>query len=255
MPSSAAERPRVLLVPTMTEVEWAVRPLIERFAEVASYDAPGIGAEPPSDCPHLEGVARRGREELDRRGWERCVVVADDFGNLAALGIATSRPRALSGLVLGHACLEFRRSGDRPSLHPDVASAGERLSLLDYRAFVREDIGAWDPTKAGVERSPEVEQLVEEYLARVPAERWTTFIRELLAAEVGGPFSIEPVLRSLDVPLLLAGHHGCVLFTDEGFEDAVEAFPDARAVATPQGPNISMEFVEELREFCAEVPG
>ena len=40
------DRPRVLLVPTLTEVEWKIRPLIEEWAEVASFDAPGVGDEP-----------------------------------------------------------------------------------------------------------------------------------------------------------------------------------------------------------------
>ncbi|MGZ8667343.1 MAG: hypothetical protein ACXWZM_09570 [Solirubrobacterales bacterium] len=31
-------RPRVLLMPSLTEVEWRTRPLIEEWAEVASFD-------------------------------------------------------------------------------------------------------------------------------------------------------------------------------------------------------------------------
>ena len=34
---------RVLLVPTVTEVEWKIKPLLEEWADVASFDAPGSG--------------------------------------------------------------------------------------------------------------------------------------------------------------------------------------------------------------------
>ena len=49
------ERPRLLLVPMLTEVEWVIRPLLEEWAEVASYDAPGVGDEPAVEDPRLGG--------------------------------------------------------------------------------------------------------------------------------------------------------------------------------------------------------
>ena len=54
-PVSAMERPRLLLVPELTELEWVIKPLLEEWAEVASYDAPGVGDEPAGGAVRLEG--------------------------------------------------------------------------------------------------------------------------------------------------------------------------------------------------------
>jgi hypothetical protein len=54
-------------------------------------------------------------------------------------------------------------------------------------------------------------------------------------------------------PLLLAQHVGCLSFTDEGFRDAVAAFPDARVLRVPDAPNVRPEFVDALRQFCESV--
>jgi hypothetical protein len=65
----------------------------------------------------------------------------------------------------------------------------------------------------------------------------------------------EPVgddLESLHVPLLLAKHEGCLGRTDEGFEDIVAAFPDARTVICPETCTSSPAYSEALREFCSE---
>jgi len=40
------------------------------------------------------------------------------------------------------------------------------------------------------------------------------------------------------------------VFTDEGFEDAVAAFPRARSLVTPTPPGGDPEFAVALREFC-----
>ena len=40
-------RPRLLLMPTVTEVEWMQdQATVAEWAEVASFDAPGVGDEP-----------------------------------------------------------------------------------------------------------------------------------------------------------------------------------------------------------------
>jgi hypothetical protein len=65
----------------------------------------------------------------------------------------------------------------------------------------------------------------------------------------------EQLIREIDVPLLLAEHDGCIGHTREGFEDAVAAFPSARAVSVPDAPSVSGEFAVALREFVfADVP-
>jgi hypothetical protein len=40
------------------------------------------------------------------------------------------------------------------------------------------------------------------------------------------------------------------VFTEHGFEDFTEAFPDAQTVATPESPCLSGDFAEALREFA-----
>lgn len=52
------------------------------------------------------------------------------------------------------------------------------------------------------------------------------------------------------VPMLLAKHEGCIMFTPEGYADAVAAFPAAHAVSTPDKPSASPAFAEALRSFC-----
>jgi pimeloyl-ACP methyl ester carboxylesterase len=248
-------RPRLLLVPTITELEWLIRPLLEEWTEVAAYDAPGVGGEPAIDGPLFDGVARRGLEELDRRQWERCVVVADEFGAVSAVRLAQQRPELVLGLALGHACLSFRRGGERPSVNPGVFTAFMQLIRVDYRSFIREDLKIWDPRRAG-HAGPDfdLEELADRWIERVPQEL-AEAIADRLEAELEGLGDFEPALRSLGVPLLFAQHQGCVAFTAEGFEDAVAAFPEASIVRVPTGPNVSPEFAEALRQFCAEIAG
>jgi hypothetical protein len=64
---------------------------------------------------------------------------------------------------------------------------------------------------------------------------------------------IGEMLKQVGCPLLLAKHEGCISFTEEGFDDAVAAFPDARVTRVPGAPGTREEFAHALREFCAEV--
>jgi len=59
-----------------------------------------------------------------------------------------------------------------------------------------------------------------------------------------------PRLAALDVPMLLAQHKGCLMFTNEGFEEAVAAFPEAQVHRCAAKPSTSPEFAQLLREFC-----
>ena len=43
-------RPRILLVPHFSELDWRIKPLLEEWAQVASFDAPGVGDEPTPDA-------------------------------------------------------------------------------------------------------------------------------------------------------------------------------------------------------------
>jgi len=243
-------------VPTLTELEWPIKPLLDEWAEVASYDAPGVGDEPALGGTRIEANADRGLAELDRRGWDRCVVVGDELSSIVALLIARTRPDTVAGLVLGHACLEYRLTGAKPTLHPEIASLGRQLMDVDFRAFVHQALGAWDQDKVGLVDAPVGETLVEAYLERVPAEAAAALYGELLAAvEAAGAVSIEHAIRAVSVPLMFVKHEGCVFFTPESFDEAVAAFPNAAAVAAPESPGMSPKFAEALREFCESVAG
>jgi pimeloyl-ACP methyl ester carboxylesterase len=228
-------RPRLLLVPALCELEWRIKPLLEEWAEVASFDPPGVGSEPRSDARLTEAVCERGLVELDRRGWETCVVVADEFGTAAAAKLAADRPEALSGLALGHACLSY---GDHV-VSEDVMAALTQIGKSDYRTYVRHltqaTRGAYD------------DELVERFLERVPFE--------LAIAAPRTEARIGDWLRQAGVPLLLAEHRDCLVFSREGFHEAVAAFPDAPTLSTVEKPSASPEFAEALRSFCADIGG
>src|SRR5688572_22836055 len=113
MADATATRPRVLLVPTLTEIEWKVAPLIAEWADVATFDAPGVGGEPQAGELTAAAVVARGLEEVDSRGWGRYFVAGDEHGAFQAARLAAERPGSVAGLALGHACLEYRGSGER----------------------------------------------------------------------------------------------------------------------------------------------
>jgi pimeloyl-ACP methyl ester carboxylesterase len=243
-----SERPQLLLVPSWSEVQWAIKPRLEEWADVASYDPPGVGAEPPAEGSLPEAIVARGAAEIERRDWTDCIVVGDDFGCVfASLIAAAQRPRVV-GLALGHACLSHRLSGDRPTMNPEIAEMGRRLLAIDFRSFIRQDVGIWD-SRPGYSVDS-ADELVDQLVDRVPREYGLRLMDELEAgiSEEGG--SLEPFLRELDLPLLLAQHADCVVFTPYGFEDFVTAFPGAATVASHESPCLSADFAEALREFA-----
>jgi pimeloyl-ACP methyl ester carboxylesterase len=244
----SADRPQILLVPSWTEVQWAIKPQLAEWADVASYDPPGVGEEPRAEGSLPEAIIERGVVEIERREWTECIVVGDDFGSIfATLIAAAQRPRVI-GLALGHACLEHRLGGERPTMSAEVADMSRRLVGIDFRAFIRQDVGIWDPRPGySVESSDE---LVEAMTSRVPREFAVTLLEELEAGISEGGSSLEPFLRELALPLLFARHEGCIFFTPHGFDDAVAAFPDARTVATHASPCLSGDFADALREFA-----
>ena len=239
-------RPRLLLVPNLTEIEWVIRPLLEEWAEVASYDAPGVGDEPPVDDFSSKAVARRGLEELERRGWDSCIVVADEFGVAAAVNLVTEAPEVVQGLALGHARLSNAIEGEGAPLNREVYSGCTSLIQNDPRTFVHQ---FFRMTGGELMEGGYGHEMVEEYRRRVPVELMLPFweTRPQEGRHIGDG------LRQTGTPLLLVQHRGCLLYTDEGFEGAVEALPHARAVKVDDKPSTSREFARELREFCMKV--
>jgi pimeloyl-ACP methyl ester carboxylesterase len=237
-------RPRLLLVPEFTELAWAIKPLLEDWADVLSYDPPGVGDEPlPRDIADIGELTRtvvveRGLEKLDQAGWSRFLLVADGWGIANAVGVATSRPQAVAGMALGHAALSFAREGERAPINTEVYEAFTQLVKQDAPAFVRHGIAQL--TKGGID-----EELAERIMERIPnefmIEGWTAFTADK-------PFGDE--LLRLDCPLLLAKHEGCLMNTDEGFEDAIAALPHAETAAVDDPPSASPGFAKALRRFC-----
>jgi pimeloyl-ACP methyl ester carboxylesterase len=244
---------RILLVPSLTELEWPIRPLIEEWAEVASFDAPGVGDEPPEEGNLLDASARRGFVELDRRGWDRCVIVGDEYGAGVGARMAAERPAAVQALVLGHACLHYRRKGERPSLSPEVADLLLRLADLDFRAFGRQMFTGWDPARGAMGEPARYDAVADRYLERVSPAAARAYLEAIMSEGTSEDPSLAEKLHGLDAPLLLVKHEGCLLFTPEGFEDAAAALPRARTASTPVKPSVSPEFAAILRDFCEAV--
>jgi hypothetical protein len=239
-------RPNILLVPEITELQWAIRPQLEEWAEVASYDPPGIGFEPTPEEPtpelireHLrELIIERGLEEINRRGWDQFFIAADGWGMAPAAHIAGARGDAVLGMALGHASLSQGTSGERPTINPEVYAAVTELIDKDTKAFLRHGI-------AQVTHGSVDDELAEKIVERVPEGVMVDGWQALTADEHFGE-----ILLGLDCPMLLAKHEGCLMSTEEGFEDAVAALPDAETIAVPDAPCVDAAFAQALRRFC-----
>ncbi len=248
---------RLLLVPSFTELEWGIRRLLEEWAEVATFDTPGVGETPlppgiePDASRASELLPRwraaavdRALEEVDRRGWDRFVVVTDAHGSPTTVRLAQRRVEAIQGLAIGHASLSHAREGERAPMNKEIWDAFFALAKQGSEAFVR--YGIAQATRGGV----------DDETARQMVERFPDM--ELVAAMIerlgNDPEPIGDDLAALDVPLLLAKHDGCLGRTDEGFEDIVAAFPDARTVICPEACSSSPTFAEALWRFCDELP-
>lgn len=235
-------RPQILLVPTLTELEWPIKPLLEEWADVASYDAPGVGGEPPPRRAGPAAVVARGLAEVDRLGWDRYVVVGDEFGSYNAAQLAAARPESVRGVALGHASLSSRTSGPGAAIHEPVLSALNRLMSLDYGSYAR--------ALTQVTRDAYDDGMCERYIERVPQEVNIAFFAALLEE----PVEVEALLEPLDVPLALVEHVDCAMWTSEGFIEARAAFPRALTRSLSLKPSANPEFSQLLREFCAALP-
>jgi hypothetical protein len=238
------DRPRLLLVSEFTELEWAIKPLLEEWADVVSFDLPGIGDEPlpagVSDVGELtrQAVVERGLAKLDEAGWKSFVLVADGWGIATAVGIATSRRNAVAAMALGHARLSSAREDERAPINAEVYEAFTQLIKQDAPSFVR--YGIAQVTKGGVD-----EERAQQIIDRIPTDFMIDGWAALTADE---PFGEE--LLGLECPLLLAKHEGCLMSRDEGFEDAVAALPHAETTVFDDPPAASPGFAEALRGFC-----
>lgn len=234
-------RPRLLLIPTSTELEWVIRPQLEEWAEVASFDAPGIGGEPPAEVCDSSAVAERGVRELDELGWPSCVVVADEYGNAAAVKLAQGRSGAVQGLALGHATLSFNPESDPPPVNAEVRAVWRQIADYDNRTFIRH--------LTQMTQGQYGDELANGMLKRIPPGIAQAYTRANVA-DMGE--WLEEAIRDLGLPLLLAEHDGCLFFTGEGYAAAAEAFPDAMRASCAEKPSVSATFANALRTFCRD---
>ena len=242
-------KPRLLLVPQFTELEWVLAERLVDWADFATYDQPGVGDE-PIGAEQIDDVrsgrarlrdlfVQRGLAEVDRLGWDRFFVVADGWATATAARIAVARPGAVEGLALGHATLNFDMDGDRPAVNGEVYAAMRQFLEKDHREFIRH--GIVQMTQGSVD-----DELAARMVDRFPPGEWL----ELAWDSLLDPEPIGDMLSEYGGPLLLAQHVGCLSFSDEGFADVVEAFPAAQTLGVNKAPSGSPEFVEALRDFC-----
>src|SRR5215208_5051276 len=129
----SAVRPCLLLVPAFTELQWTIKPLLEEWAEVASYDPPGVGSEPlPKEAGLGPGMpepdrraafdewrraaTRRGLEELDRMAGSASSSSWTAGGARRACAWPASDPRPSRGLRSGTPrCRARAKASGRPS--------------------------------------------------------------------------------------------------------------------------------------------
>jgi hypothetical protein len=246
-------KPRLLLVPSFTELEWGIRPLLDRWAETESFDPPGVGGDTfrleanaaPGDHGGALGrwrsaSAERALERTRRRGWKRFVVVGDSHGLPTAIRVAQSSPGAVAGLALGHASLSSSTVGERAPMQTGVWDALIELARQGNEALVRHGIAQM--TRGGVS-----DELAGQMIERFPDMDVVTQVLEAIRRE---PEPIGDALAGLGVPLLLAKHEGCLARTDEGFEDIVAAFPDSDVAICSETCTASPTFASALERFC-----
>jgi pimeloyl-ACP methyl ester carboxylesterase len=234
------DKPRLLLVPGISKLEWQIKSQLEKWADVASYDPPGVGDSPGEWS--IEASVARGIREIDERGWDEYVLVADGWGSWYGVGILQARPHSLRGFALGHAALSARMTGARAPLHGSVWDALSNLLKQGREAFAPFAIAQF--TRDGYD-----EHLAAEMLARIPMPT----LEAMLEAGRQVEYDLESLLRPLDLPLLFAQHQDCLLFSDEGYADAVAAFPEARTCSVEKVCSASPVFADALREFSKKI--
>jgi hypothetical protein len=226
----------------LTELEWVIKPQLEEWAQVATFDIPGVGEEPPVEPLDRPTIIARALLEADRRGWDSYVVVCDGSALPTGVRVAHARPACVEAMALGHARLVNRLEGDRPTVNREVMDAFDQLAESNFADFVR--FGLTQVTHGSIG-----DELAAQMLERVPIDLGRT----VWGMNLRDPEPWEDLIRELDVPLLFAEHEGCLGENHEGFEEAVAAFPEARTVSMPDAPAVSSEFADALRSFCEEI--
>ncbi|MFL5906309.1 MAG: hypothetical protein ACJ75Z_01770, partial [Solirubrobacterales bacterium] len=153
------------------------------------------------------------------------------------------KPEPVLGLALGHASLDYDTEGERAAVNGEMVAAMTQLMRTDSESFVRNALTQF--TQGGFD-----EDLAGRMVARFPDMELAARIWEMHAVRHE---PIGELLAQLDKPLLLAKHQDCLVFTAEGYEDAVAAFPTAHTASVQKASAASDEFAAALREFCESV--
>lgn len=202
---------------------------------------------PSGDPPNFdrELVVERALREVENRSWDSYFVVGDAWGTATAVRVAAARPEPVLGLALSHASLSYHREGPRPAVSKEVTAAMTQLLRSDYDSFVR--FGMTQFTQGAFD-----EETSERIVARFPPMEIASRVWE---SNVDRVEPIGELLAQLDLPILLVKHEGCLVFTAEGYEDAVRALPEASRTSVGRAPSASDEFAAALRDFCERVLG
>lgn len=134
-------RPRLILVPHITELEWVIKSELEQWAEVAAFDMPGVGAEPAAVPLDRQALVDRAVAELDGRGWDSYVLVCDGSSLPVGVRVAHARRNAVEAMALGHARLSNRMDSDRPPVNKEVTEAFGQLAESDPVADEVREVG------------------------------------------------------------------------------------------------------------------
>jgi pimeloyl-ACP methyl ester carboxylesterase len=232
----------VLLVPVATELEWRIAPLLRERTEVATFDAPGVGSEPPPERFDRAAIAQRALAEIESRGWDRCVVAGDEFGSVTAALVASLASERVAALALGHAALTLATDGAAPPLNAEVLNAFLAMERQNYRAYAQ--------ALSQVTQGSYDDDFVTAFLARVPQEVTLAYA----GINRDDPDQhLDALLAGFEGELLLAEHNPCLLYTREGFRAAAAAFPRARTIVCERKPSVSPRFATAIGDLAARL--
>ena len=212
-------RPHLLYVPLSAAREGAPVTALADWADVASFDAPGVGTNQGLELRGVAGVVDAARARLDELGWDTCGIVCDSHAQAAAIELALAEPDRVKGIFIGHAAARYTVSGPRPALNPGVRDVAQKLLDTNYRAFAR--------AVTQMTRGLSDEALVDAWIAEVPHPVARDIFGDLMQNEP----ELVSRLAGSDLAIVLGKHRDCVIWAPEAFADACDAVPDATAVS------------------------
>lgn len=232
-------RQRLLYVPIAAGRESEAFAAQVEWAETATFDAPGAGANRAAEPRGVEGVVAAALARLDQLGWERYAIVCDSHGQAAGIELALRDTDRVQGICVGHAAARYGIEGNRPAMVPAMHQAAQQLLETDYRTFARAVTqmtqGLWSDAQA------------DEWIADVPQPVAYDILNDMAERQP------ELVVRLGDAafPVVLGKHVGCVMWTSESFDDARAAVPHAIAVECEGIPTQHPAFLDAAREMLS----